>query len=625
MEYPYLSTPKQFITSLTAFGGYNPREHIGQGEWYQMENLSASRFPLASPRAPRGQVVPLFKTGGTLFAKELLWVEQNGNLVGMNPQNGQVAHTFAGAFSMSPQLVGFGTYLVDMRGGKWFSTLTNETGEYQRGEFAYTISPKSKDFSVYLCDEQGEFFMINHFGVSSPEECVGGMLWLDTTDTPATLKRYYEDSATFVPIKTYLRITLNTDLSAVKEGDMVELTLPTLMDEQGKVQRMNDPTAPKKVIATGKNTQDSFYLVVEGSLSGCVGYSRFGETVTLTKGMDITQGLAISQGSITVKNPIPILDFVVECGNRLWGCRFGENRKGEWVNEIYASALGSFRVWEKFEGIADDSYTLSCGTDGPFTAAAVFGGNPLFFKEKYLHRVYGTFPFSVTPTPCNGVKQGFANTVCVVNNLLYYVSPGGLCVYNGASPKLLDFPLPHNLVTGAAGGTQTAYYLFLEQEQEERFLLVYHPLRGMFTKESTCAITQMASFNNRVYAATAQEEGRKVVCLTHSLETPDESEVEWSGVSGLFGVSQKGGRMPTALELSLTLPQGSQFSVQVQYDREEAFHTLVHLQGGNRGYFTLPLRLRQCHRFRLRISGKGDFTLHAIHQILREGGKQRCI
>ncbi len=624
MEYPYLSKPKQLLKSLTAFGGYNPQEHCLAGEWYDMENLSATRAPLASPRPPRGQVGGLFEKGGNLIAKNLLWVVQNRDLVGFNPETGQVVHTFPQAFSISPQTVGFGSYLVDMRGGKWFSTLPDDNGIYQNGQFAYTLSPENQDFSVYLCDEAGEFFQPNHFGVSPPKEPVGGMLWLDTTQTPATLKRYYEDTASFLPLPTYLRITLYADTSVMQEGDMVEVSLPSLVDADGNTCKMYEDTLSKKVITTGENPNGSHYFVVKGELNGCVGYSRFGNTLTLSLGQDITQGIACSLGQIRVENPLPLLDFVVECGNRLWGCRFGTNRKGEQVNEIYASALGSFRVWEKFEGIADDSYTLSCGTDGPFTAAAVYGGNPLFFKENYLHRVYGTFPFSVTPTPCNGVKKGFGGSVQVVNNTLYYLSRGGICAYNGAAPRLLNFPLSGEYSFGVAGGNQTHYYLFLQGEQGGE-LLVYHTQKGIFTKESTPFLTAAATLNNEIYACVSAMEGKQVICLTKANTTPLEQQVEWYGVSGQFGVCEKKGRTLIGLELALTLPENSTFSVKVQYNDEESWHSLLTLQGGHGGYFTLPLRLRPCRTFRLKLYGKGDFTLHALHQTLQEGRGEPCI
>ncbi len=624
MEYPYLSAPKQFSQSITAFGGYHPKEQIGQGEWFDMENLSSARFPLVCPRGKRGAVTPLFEKGGTLFAKELLWLVKNRDLVGLNPQTGEEVHTFPSVMNQSPLLAGFGSLLVDMRGGNWFSTLPDEQGVYQWGRFAYDIRPENTDFSVYLCDETGEPIVENHFGVSAPEECVGGMIWVDTTDTPAVVKRYYEDSAAFFPLTSYLRITLNADLSPLKEGDMVELSLPNFVDSEGQTCGIFEPNGTFKVLKTGQNENGSCYLVVQGSLCGCTGYSRAGDTLTLSRGVEVRQAIACSLTTIRVENPLPLLDFVVESGNRLWGCRFGTNRKGEFVNEIYACALGNFRVWEKFEGLSDDSYTLSCGTDGPFTAAATVGGNPVFFKENALHRVYGTFPFTVTPVSCNGVKKGCSGTAQLVNNVLYYLSSAGVCAYNGASPKLLDFPLFEGVSFGTAGGNQTHYYLYLQGEGTNQ-LLVYDTRQSIFTKETAPFLTQIAALHNHLYAATAAMEGRRVICLTAPLPNPLEETVEWMGQTALFGGSQKAGRTLKGLELSLTLPANSSFSVQVQYDNGEQWHPLTHLQGGRAGYFTLPLRIQRCHTFRLKLYGKGDFTLHGIHQILGEGGKGRCI
>ena len=79
------------------------------------------------------------------------------------------------------------------------------------------------------------------------------------------------------------------------------------------------------------------------------------------------------------------MDFVIESGNRLWGCRYGKALNGETVNEIYASKLGDFRNWYCFAGISTDSYTASVGTDGAFTGAVTYMGRPIFFKgEKRL-------------------------------------------------------------------------------------------------------------------------------------------------------------------------------------------------------------------------------------------------
>ena len=329
-----------------------------------------------------------------------------------------------------------------------------------------------------------------------------------------------------------------------------------------------------------------------------------------------------------VENTVPLLDFVVEGGNRLWGCRFGTNRKGETVNEIYASALGSFRVWEKFEGISDDSYTLSCGTDGPFTGAAVYGGNPIFFKENYMHRVYGTFPFSVTPAPCNGVQLGSHRSLAVVNNRLFYKSVSGICVYNGSAPVLLELPFGEESYHSAVGaGNQTYYYLMMTSEDGSQVLFVYDTQKGILTKEKGLPTGDMACFGEEIFAMCRNQDQYYLVCLTgvKGKLVPLEQQVTWFAESGVFGMDTLGKGYMQGLELTLSLPVGSTFSAAVCYDSCGVYEPLFTLCGKNTRHVTLPLRLRQCDHFQLKFSGEGDFTLHALNLTTRKGGNALCI
>ena len=53
---PYLEAPEQSIEMTSQFGGYNHRVSIGDGEFYDMKNMSAKDFPLASVRAQRSDL-----------------------------------------------------------------------------------------------------------------------------------------------------------------------------------------------------------------------------------------------------------------------------------------------------------------------------------------------------------------------------------------------------------------------------------------------------------------------------------------------------------------------------------------------------------------------------------------
>lgn len=34
-------------------------------------------------------------------------------------------------------------------------------------------------------------------------------------------------------------------------------------------------------------------------------------------------------GTIKISRTMPIMDYVIECNNRLWGCRYGKNKKAK--------------------------------------------------------------------------------------------------------------------------------------------------------------------------------------------------------------------------------------------------------------------------------------------------------
>lgn len=81
---------------------------------------------------------------------------------------------------------------------------------------------------------------------------------------------------------------------------------------------------------------------------------------------------------LIVRNEMPDLDYIIESGNRLWGCRYDAANK---INEIYASKLGDFKNWNSFSGLSTDSYAVSCGTDGKWTGAVTYYGYPLFSRK----------------------------------------------------------------------------------------------------------------------------------------------------------------------------------------------------------------------------------------------------
>ena len=65
-----------------------------------------------------------------------------------------------------------------------------------------------------------------------------------------------------------------------------------------------------------------------------------GAAVVWDKGKDyitvigVLSSMRTVHGKVTVSRLMPEMDYVIECGNRLWGCRYGTARNGQVVNEL---------------------------------------------------------------------------------------------------------------------------------------------------------------------------------------------------------------------------------------------------------------------------------------------------
>ncbi len=610
--------------TLQVFGGYNHKLRINDGEFYDMENCTSDFYPILSPRCSRGAVetVPYLSYDG-LLSKNLLWYAWAGQLKGIDPSTKKSKIFDKCDFYLTPQLVSYSSYIVDMANHLWFSTLEDENGELQHGSFSYKVNPSSY-FSVYICDEEGNSWNDVTVGDVSPDEAADQTHWLDTYSSPAVLNRYYNDNKGWFEVPYYLRITFETDENPIQKGDWIRLKAPYVSVNGEYDVKIADLENAHEVILSGTNEESGkHYIVIKAGICKTSGYT-IADAVKVDDVYDADAEYVVTDADWQISNNIPAMDFVVEANNRLWGCRYGLNNEGKFVNEIYASKLGSFRVWEKFEGISDDSYMVSCGTDGPFTGAINYNGQPIFFKENCMHRVYGTFPFQVTPVVCNGVQKGSERSLAVVNNVLFYKSPTGICTYSGALPTLLELPFGGISYTDAFGaGTQTKYYLAMTGA-DKQVLFVYDTKNGLLHKENNQGIYQMVSYKDNIYATVANGDA------TYSLVTVDgngnyaplEKQVSWYAETGIIGLSLPDKKYITCLDIRMSLAVGSEVSISVQYDSAGDWEHIHTMTGNSMRSFNLPIRVKRCDHLRLRIAGKGDAKVYSITKTIEQGSNR---
>lgn len=585
MKLPYLSEMPTSRSTVDVFRGYNHNLRIGDGEFYDMENLTSSYYPVLSPRGARG----IYKDGispKAMTSKDALCYLDGTTFV-MNEYRldiGLLPYDSASLISM-------GAYVViltkDSDGNpvdaKWINT--KDLSDYGNIDADFTTA-EGTTVSFELSKVDGETYNAAINSDSEPSSPANGDLWIDTSSVPNTLKQYSSTSSMWVAIATtYIRINATGIGKAFEKYDGVTIS----GIESEKLSDLNSSTI---IWDKGDN-----YIVVTGILE---------ETITQT-------------APINVKRQMPLMDYVIECGNRLWGCRYGVARNGDVVNEIYASKLGDFKNWNCFMGISTDSYAVSRGSDGMFTGAVNYFGQPVFFKEGCLHKVQGNYPanFTVTDLVCRGVQQGCDKSLAIVNETLFYKARNGICAYDGSLPQEVSSAfgdISYKDAVGCAHGNK--YYVSMRDNEGAMCLFVYDVPRGMWHKEDALGAQCFCSCKGELYAVP--ESGDRIVTMLGS-GTADATPVPWMAQTGVLTTDMPDRKYISRLNVRMSLSLGAVVMFFAQYDSMGGWEHLATMTGTNLRTFTFPVKPRRCDHFRLRIVGKGDAKIYSITKTIEQG------
>ena len=572
MEFVKLNAVPSSREMLSAFGGYNANCRIGDGEFAAMENLCSDHYPLLASRRKRGVYAQPGNPQGLIARDSLCWVDGSKFVV-----NGyEVEMGLSEREEDCPKhLVSMGAYVVIFPDKKYINTLDlTEFGRLEAEfttEGAVTLTPSEAD---------GTPLVPAYRQPEEPQDPANMALWLDTSQQPPALLQWSAGTAMWVSVDaTYLRLSAPGIGAAFEEGDGVSIA-----------------GAPEEVASrTIVSCRDTDFLVVSGLLE---------EEMTWEE-------------PITVSRTLPLMDYVIECENRLWGCRYGPNREGKIVNEIYASKLGDFKNWNCFQGVSTDSYCLSLGAEGPFTGAVAHLGYPLFFRENCLHKIYGNYPanYRLQTTPCRGVQRGSEKSLAIVGEVLYYKSSTGVCAYDGALPVDISRNLGSEVYRDAAAGAHRGkYYISMADAGGEYHLFVYDRARNLWHREDGTHARCFCSCREELYFLDG--DGR-IVAEQGSGRA--EEEVSWMAETGDLGGESPDNKYLTRLTLRLYLAPGAEARLSVRYDEEETWHLLARLRGSPLGSVTVPVAVRRCDHLRLRLEGTGDMRLYDLCKTMEEG------
>lgn len=603
-DYPILPDSTAQRDFQETFGGYNHNLRISDSEFYDMKNMTGDYYPVLSPRRKRGLVQPMVNPKALLCKDALCYIDGNHLYINYDEIEAFASsHSDSGSYVM----VGMGAYLVvfektahGLENGWYVNTVdTSDCGTIDN-VVELTLN-RNTELEYSTCEKDGGSVAYS-IGVTEPSNPANGERWLDTSSKPHCLKIWSGTTRMWSTVlTTYVKLSAPGIAEGFKEGDAVEITgCEVIAHEGGNAVLSSTSEQIKSLNATAiiqsLDTESNGWIVVIGI---------------------VDQVVSQTSGTVTIARKAPYMDYICECNNRLWGCRYGLNRADETVNEIYACKQGDFKNWRCYAGISTDSYSASVGSDGVWTGAVHYGKEVLFFKENCIHKLYGNMPadYQLLELKHRGLQRGSEKSIVCVNETLFYKTASDIVYYDGSLPVSISYPLgEHTFYNAAAGSLGNKYYISMQDENGEWGLYVYDISKQLWHKEDALHVTEFCRVDNSLYAITA---AKNLIDLAGTGAT--EHDFEWYAQTGRIGYSYSDNKYVGRMLVRLSKPLTSEITLLIRYDDSTKWETVSRIAGSGTRSFSIPVLPRRCDNFSLRIEGRGDCKIYSISKVLDVG------
>ena len=571
-----LSTSREMVD---VFGGYNHNLRIGEGEFYDMQNLTSDGYPVLSVRKKRGIVKKINNYSGIISKGKLAYLD------GTSFVYGKKVHLMPELKPGDKTLIPFGAYIIILPDKIQYNT---QDGTWEKLDARFESSGK---VTFEMCNVESVTY--NYVAsATAPPDPENGQYWLDLSTSPHSIKVYSTSTSQWASVATaYVKIS-NTGI-------------------------------------------DEHFELYDGiKISGCTATGTEdlnGSAVVWAKGQDYIVVIGVIPDVVTqddviiVERTMPEMEYITESENRLWGCHYGIV-DGEPVNELYACKLGDAKNWNCFMNTSQDSYVVSVGTDGAFTGAVTHLGYPLFFKENCIHKVYGNYPanYQVQTTNCRGVQEGSSKSLAMVNEILYYKSTVDVCAYDGSLPTSVSSALGTERYTDAvAGSNGSKYYISMKDTAGKWNMFAYDTSRRVWHREDDTQAKAFCCLGTDLYFVDA---GNILTTVSGALgdgiigaEGKLEGDLKWYAETGVIGYSNPDNKYISKLNIRMTLDLGSTVDLYIQYDSSGNWEHKWSMNGVGTKSFMIPIIPRRCDHLRIKLVGKGDCKIFSVSKVLESG------
>lgn len=604
MSFTKLPYRPQTRELMDKFLGYDLRPDAPEGSFVEMRNLSSDLFPKLSPRKSRGiYQTPFGNVTGAVMAANGLYYTEGKYLCSLRGDRIDMG------LSILPgkQLVRMGAYVLIFPDKKYINTIDHE----DRGDIEEEYDTQDS-VRFWICRPDGEDYKTEWVMDTEPENPGDKAVWVNTSEYPNTLHQWNAAASCWTKITTTCVKIFSMGIGEkFRAGDGI--TISGIKAAEEIRDERNDQVLTEQQREQLEALEGS-HVILECSK----------DEIVIS---GILDAHCVIPTVINIKRSIPVMDFIVEHNNRLWGCRYGQDNAGEFVNILYASKLGDFRNWTVYRGIDADSYYANVGTDGPFTGAIAwgYGDRVLFFKENGFHTVSGGGPatFRVDWTPCEGIQLGGGKSLQELDGVIYYKSPTGVCALSGSLPVQIGEALGKTKYHDAAGGVCGRKYYLNMTDGTRGHTFVWDHDRRLWHREEGERLSQIISDREDAYLLTTGGQLKTVLGTAGFPEEQVTGKVKWTAQTGILGAEHPDRKYLTRINVRMKLERGSRLRLLIRYDSAGSWVQVCNRVGSGLKAYDFAIRIRRCDHYELRFEGEGPGEVQSIVKTYQTGSDRK--
>lgn len=326
---------------------------------------------------------------------------------------------------------------------------------------------------------------------------------------------------------------------------------------------------------------------------------------------------SVTLTDFSMSRSCPDLDFVIEANNRLWGVSNKDNT-------IYACKLGDPTNWQYFQTTNMDSYYAEQGTDGEWTGCAAYSGHLLFFKEDYIHKVYGSKPseYQIETAKCHALEKGSGKSIAIINETVLYKSRLGIMAYAGGTPFLISENFGSDKYTNAVAGTDGMKYYVSAEINGKYEMMVYDMEKFLWHKEDDTKVRDFCYHNGRMLFINDAD--GNIYEMASDKPYWKDTPINWMAQFGPFDEFAEDKKVYSKVKMRMSLEKGSIVYVYISIDDGEWEH-IETITSARESSQLVPVVPRRCNKFSVKLEGVGYCKVESMVREYRLSTSRRDV